>query len=111
MKAKSETVTDNKSGAQIEVATIELDGIECTAYGAIIDETNGRVTGYPNGEQLLTWDGKVIEGLKLRVTSSWRTPNSFVSDRMYAYSATYKGNAYHGRGAGDGMVLNLRRNK
>ena len=110
MIANTETLTAT-NGATVEVGTITHEGQEFSALGSVIDEQNGVIVGYPKGDSLTTWNGQPIEGLRLRITSSWRTPRSFVSDRMFAYSATYKGKRYYGRGAGDGMLLRLRRSK
>ena len=109
MQSQTETFTNN--GATIEVGTVKHEGKEFSALGSVIDEVSGVIVGYPKGNTLQTWDGKAIEGLTLRVTSSWRTSRSYVSSRVFAYSATYKGKRYHGRGAGDGMVLKLRVSK
>jgi hypothetical protein len=109
MESKSETFTDK--GATVEVGTIIHEGREFSNLSSVIDEARGIISCYPKGATATNWNGQVINGLRLTVTSSWRTPRSFMSDRMFAYSATYKGTRYHGRGAGDGMLLNLRRSK
>lgn len=66
------------------------------------------IIGYPKGKALQDYEGKTIEGVTLRVVSSWPTPNSWVASRRFAYRASYKGREYHGRGYGDGMSLVLR---
>lgn len=110
MQSKSETFTAT-NGALVEVGTITHEGREFAAGGSVIDLESGHIFGYPKGETLTTWNGEAIEGLQLRVTSTWRTPRSFTSDRMFAYSATYKGRSYYGRGSGEGMLLRLRLRK
>lgn len=104
---KSETFTN---GATVEVGTVTHDGREFAALGSVIDETRGVIVGYPKGDKLQSWDGKDIPGVVLRVTSSWPV-QSYLGSTMYAYSATYKGRRYHGRGFGDGMSLSLRASK
>lgn len=110
MQTNTETVIAT-NGAQVEIGTVNFEGREFSSLGSIIDEASGIIVGYPKGNTLQTWNGQVIEGLRLSVTSSWRTPRSYMSDRMFAYSATYKGKRYHGRGAGDGILLRLRASK
>lgn len=105
---RSETITTN--GATVEVGTVTHNGREFAALGSVIDEVSGVIVGYPKGDKLQTWNGQNIDGLTLRITSSWAV-RSWIGSRMYAYSATYKGRKYHGRGFGDGMSLRLRANK
>lgn len=109
MNSKSETVTAT-NGATVEIGTIVHEGREFAAQGSVIDEQQGVIVGYPKGNRLQTWNGKDIEGLVLRVTSTWRV-RSWIGSHMNAYSATYKGRRYHGRGFGDGMSLTLRVSK
>ena len=47
------------------------------------------------------WHGNVIGAIKL--TRSWKTPRSYVSDRMYQAYATVNGKTYTGRTAGVSM--------
>lgn len=110
IESRVDTLTAT-NGAQIEVGTITHEGRDFAAMGSVIDESQGVIVGYPEGSTLKTWNGQVIDGLRLFVTSSWRTPRSYVGDRMYSYRATYKGRRYHGRGYGDGMLLRLRASK
>lgn len=106
---RSETNTAN-NGATVEVGTMIHDGKEFAALGSVVDEQSGIIVGYPKGDKLQSWDSKEIEGVRLRVVSSWSI-HSWIGSRMYAYSASYKGRSYHGRGFGDGMSLNLRLSK
>lgn len=110
MKSRSETkIADN--GASIELATIEHEGKEFTAFGSIIDHARGIVVGYPSmidGKLCLsTWDGKAITSL--HVVSKWRI-HSWQSDAMCAYQATIDGHSYHGRGL-NGLVVYMRKGK
>lgn len=59
--------------------------------------------------RITTWTGDVV-GLA-ECVSTWRTPHSFVSSTMSAYRVTMAGKVYHGRGACEGMAINLRRAK
>ena len=69
------------------------------------------ISGYPKDRQLFDFEGKLIPGVDLHIVSSWKTPRSFTGERMFAYTAVVHGRRYHGRGFGNGMLLNLRRNK
>lgn len=109
MQSRSETLTAT-NGATVEVGTVVHEGREFAAQGSVIDEQTGVIVGYPKGDRLQTWGGKDIEGLKLRVVSTWSV-RSWIGSTMYAYSAVYNGRKYHGRGFGDGMSLVLRANK
>lgn len=68
------------------------------------------VSGYPKFERdtigaigpLNDWNGNKIG--TARIVSSWATPKSYVSSRMYQIEATIDGVRYTGRGAGSGMV-------
>jgi hypothetical protein len=55
-----------------------------------------------NGE-LTAWKGKKIG--TYRFVSSWATPNSYISSRMYQVEAMVNGKVYTGRSAGAGMIF------
>lgn len=109
MDSRSETFSAT-NGATVEVGTVSFQGRDFAAQGSVIDETNGRIIGYPKGNRLQSWNGIDIDGLTLTVTSSWKV-NSWTGSRMYAYRAVYRDHRYHGRGFGDGMSLVLRRSR
>lgn len=58
---------------------------------------------------LTDWHGNQV-GLYY-VISSWQTPSSYVSTRMYAITATINGRTYYGRTQGPGMVASLKAHK
>ena len=60
-----------------------------------------------SSRDLTDWHGNVIG--TIRLTSSWRTPRSFVSSRMYQGYATVDGVTYTGRTCGEGMIFNGKR--
>jgi hypothetical protein len=111
MKTRSETFKAN-NGALVEVGTVTHEGRDFAALGSVIDHDHGVIVGYPKGNKLATWNGIEIDGLTLRITSSWPAVffghRSWIGSSMYAYRATYKGQNYHGRGFGEGTVLKLR---
>lgn len=102
-------VASTETGAKVEIATVLHDGKEFTAMGSVVDHKAGRVTGYPKGNVLQTWDGKPIG--TCTVTSTWRLRVFAGPLTMRQYHATVDGIHYTGRGQGDGMCLNLRRCK
>ena len=59
--------------------------------------------------ELTTWHGEKIG--TLQVTSTWRTPRSWVSSTMSQAVATVDGVRYTGRTAGEGMVFKGKRVK
>ena len=73
------------------------------------------ISGYPkkmkDGNLALTdWQGNIL-GYG-RVISSSKIPHgargSWISDRRVSYNFVIDGKRYHGRGYGEGMLLNLR---
>jgi hypothetical protein len=60
------------------------------------------IAGYMmKGGVLADWRGNPMGAY--RIVSSWRTPKSYVSDRMYQLEATVEGIVYTGRSAGENM--------
>ena len=59
--------------------------------------------------RVTTWTGDHLGVAE--VTSTWRTPRSFVSSTMSSYRVTMAGKVYHGRSAGEGMAISLKRAK
>lgn len=83
--------------------TITHEGRSFTSGGAIVTDTH--ITAYLAKDGVLTdWHGNRIGSY--RITSSWATPRSFVSSRMYQVRAFIGGRAYTGRSAGVGVVFN-----
>lgn len=93
------------------MATVTHNGHDFTALGSVIDHTSGHVIGYvsSDGLKLTTWEGAQIG--TVRCTSSWRNPRSHFRSRIHAYVANIDGKRYYGRGAGNGMLLKLRKTK
>jgi hypothetical protein len=54
-----------------------------------------------------TWHGAELG--PARIVATWRTPTSYVSDRMHQVEATIGGIRYTGRTAGTGMIWKGRR--
>ena len=85
--------------------TFHHKGRAFTAGGAIV--MPDFVVGYvgekrDDGTRALTsWHGETLG--TIRLTSSWATPRSFVSSRMYQAYAVVDGITYTGRTAGTGM--------
>jgi hypothetical protein len=70
---------------------------------------NGRLGSEPAYRELTDWHGNKIGTIHL--ASSWATPRSYVSSRMYQAYATVNGVQYTGRTAGEGMVFKGKRVK
>lgn len=91
---------------KIEKATITHNGKKYTAGGAAVSAK--AIVAYVGKAGVLTnWKGKKIG--TYRIVSSWRTPRSYISDRMYQLEATVKGRLYTGRSAGEGMIFKGKR--
>lgn len=68
------------------------------------------LSAYLGKDNVLTdWEGKPVGTYK--IISSWATPKSYVSSRMYQIEAIVKGKKYTGRSAGVGMLFNGRLKK
>ena len=96
--------------------TFEHEGRSFESGGAVI--TPDYVIGYvgdvleefPIGAKLralTNWHGLQIG--TIRLTSSWRTPRSYVSSHYYQAYAKVDGVTYTGRTAGKGMIFKGRR--
>jgi hypothetical protein len=59
-----------------------------------------------DGRTLTTWPGNVVAPLEIRGTA-----RGFNGVKLYCYRAVIEGRAYHGRGLGPCMYLNLRPGK
>ena len=64
---------------------------------------NGQLGSDPQYRTLTDWHGKRIG--TIRLTTSWRTPNSYVGSRMYQAYATVNGVHYTGRTRGENMCF------
>jgi hypothetical protein len=109
-----ETTIQKYSGPEgsAELVSLTFEGVTVTAFGACVDEVNGRAAGYVKGETLTTCGGEVLG--TLRETGRWRRKyvgRTYAPHTVYAYAAVIGGKRYHGRGAGEGMLLTLRRAK
>src|SRR5438552_4232374 len=97
--------TRSEQHGNVEVGIIVHAGREYSALGAVVTDTH--VTAYlgKNG-QLTNWNGETIG--TYRITRTWRTPKSYVSETMSQVYATVNGRTYTGRSAGVGMIFNGR---
>ena len=90
---------------------IEHQGHKFEAGGAVV--TPDYIVAYigsrgDDGKRQLTdWHGKVIG--TCRITSTWRTPRSFVSSTMSQVYAVVDGVTYTGRSAGEVMIFKGRK--
>lgn len=88
------TVTHN--GRTFEAGGASVSPARLVAYVGKVREG-----GPANVRDLTDWHGNVIG--EARLTSSWRTPRSFMASRMYQAYATVDGVTYTGRTCGEGM--------
>lgn len=96
--ANGENVT-----AKVEAdCTIALEGKTFESGGAAV--TPEYAIGYMSNDMktVTTWHGEHLGNA--RVTASWRTPRSYVSDRCYQVEAVIDGRKYTGRTGGEGMI-------
>jgi hypothetical protein len=88
--------------------TVEFDGRKFSAGGAVV--SSERIIAYLAKDGVLTdWHGKPLG--TYRITSTWRTPRSYVSSTMSQVLAIVDGIAYTGRSAGVGMAYVGRRKR
>ena len=94
--------------------TIKHEGREFAAGGAVV--TPDFIIGYvgkpvPGAARrdLTDWHGNKIG--TCYISSTWKTPHSYVSDVMHQIYARVDGVDYTGRGAGEGMIFKGRRVK
>lgn len=107
MKARCD-VTTAPNGAVVEVGTVELGDREFSALGAVIDEANGIIVGYPalpdnRSYVLQNWCGADIA--PLRITGYAR---GFHRTPLTCWALDYNGRRYSGRNSGTGVVLTMR---
>ena len=62
----------------------------------------GKGKGKDGAFILTNWHGTLMTR-NVKITASWKTPRSYVSDRMYQVEATIDGVRYTGRTPGTGM--------
>jgi hypothetical protein len=72
-----------------------------------------KISGYPKGDKILTWDGKPLGTL---VTKSCKQVSPYergawISNLRCSYTFKIDGRTYVGRGRGDGIVVSLRQRK
>src|ERR1700691_1873235 len=85
---------------------IEHEGRSYEASGAIVSPEC--IVAYLGRDNVLTdWHGNSLG--TYRVTSTWRTPRSYVSTTMSQVRAIVNGVTYTGRSAGQGMIYCGRR--
>ena len=82
------------------------EGRSYESGGAIV--TPDRIIAYLcKDHQLNDWHGNKLG--TYRITSTWKTPRSYVSDVMHQVYAKVDGVTYTGRSAGEGMIFTGRR--
>ena len=88
-----------------EIGVFTYGGREYAALGSVV--TDEYAVGYlaeRDGHLVITsWDGTTVLGTAV-ITSTWRTPRSFVSSSMSQVVATIDGARYTGRCAGLSML-------
>ena len=97
--------------------TITHQGKTFQSGGAVVtpDYCVGYVGAQPDNQTegaqrtLTDWHGATIG--TIRLTSTWRTPRSYVSSRMYQAYAVVDGVTYTGRTCGTGMIFKGKRVK
>ena len=90
----------------VEIGIFEHNGQEYTALGSVIGENH--MTAYLGKDgQLTMWNGDVIG--TYHISSTWKTPRSFVSSTMHQVYAVVNGVTYTGRSAGEGMLFRGRK--
>lgn len=89
-----------------EPCVVEHGGQEYAAQGAHV--TPSYIVAYLGADGiLLDWHGRPLGSY--RITASWPTPHSYVSDKMHQVEAVAAGTTYTGRSAGTGMIYRGRR--
>jgi hypothetical protein len=82
--------------------TVVIDGKACTAGGAA--RVGDNIRAYLcEGGTLSDWHGNKLG--TYRITGTWKTPRSFVSDTMHQVVALVDGVYYIGRSAGVCMAF------
>ncbi len=88
--------------------TVEHGGKTFESGGAFISPN--MVIAYLGKDGILNdWHGHPIGTYKIK--ASWRTPRSYLSDRMYQVEAIVDDVVYTGRSAGEGMAFKGKRKK
>lgn len=86
--------------------TFTHEGRTFESGGAVVSDNE--IWAYVGKDGTLTnWHGAKLG--TCRVLSSWRTPHSGWSDRMYSFECFVNGVRYVGRGCGVGMIVRARR--
>lgn len=100
-----------KRGASVDRVNRYLGRVDAirTRYAARAGERLPTLyVGEGNGyhAELTTWTGTLVGKVEIRGTA-----RGFHGVKLYCYRAVIEGRAYHGRGQGPGMYLNLRPGK
>lgn len=86
---------------------------ECNFHGAVANGaivTDDIIIAYMGNNNIITdWHGEPIG--TYTITSSWKTPRSYISSTMYQLIACVQGHFYTGRSAGVGMVFRGKKKK
>lgn len=94
-------------GTYIERAcTFEHEGRVFESGGAFVSPEFA--IGYVKGDRITNWHGDQVLGT-IEHSASWRTPRSFMSDRMFQLRVRIGDTLYTGRSCGDGMIWKGRR--
>jgi hypothetical protein len=117
MTMETECVKHETPNGWAEEATVIHEGKRFTAGGAVVqpDHVIGYLKFPPNATkcvgacgELVSWSGEKIGTFV--ITSSWKTPRSYVSSRMFQVRAYIVGvGAFTGRSAGNGMIYKGKR--
>lgn len=107
--SENKSTTANPQGSTFieRDCVIEHDGRKFESGGAVI--TDDFLIGYLGKDgQLTDWAGNRMG--TYRITSTWRTPRSYVSSTMNQVAVKLSdGRRYTGRSAGEGMVFKGKR--
>ena len=87
--------------------TIEHEGRKFESGGAAVTEDYLIAYMGKDMRTVETWHGKELG--TARVQSSWPTPRSYVSSRMYSVTLLVNGVYYTGRTGGAGMAVKAKR--
>lgn len=110
--SRSTGLIDVAPGVKAEAGTVVFEGREFTEGGAYLSEDYaiGYLRADPEGNlHIATWEGRPM-GDAVAI-SSWRTPRSYVSSRMFQVEALIDGRRYTGRTAGCETIWRGRRKR
>lgn len=86
---------------------VNFQGNDFVSGGSVVTEDYAIVYLAGTMKHVTNWRGERLGSCW--VVSSWKTPRSYVSSRMFQIEATIYGITYTGRSAGAGMIARLKR--